>query len=137
MTFKQLFLGKAAGVALLAAAGIEQAIEARKGFRPRVLILGLEGFQQAVDDNPFPTDSGKALHFFFFESEPANADLAGLESVQARSEQFHLGQHAFYLFAPDGLGRSKLATRVERCLGVPVTARNWNTVSKLVSMASE
>jgi len=35
---------------------------------------------------------------------------------------------------PDGVGRSKLAAKVEKLLAVPVTARNWNTVSKLKQM---
>ncbi len=44
---------------------------------------------------------------------------------------------ALYLHAPDGIGRSKLAERVEKALGVPVTARNWRTVSTLRGMAAD
>jgi uncharacterized protein (DUF1697 family) len=40
----------------------------------------------------------------------------------------------FDLHAPDGVGRSKLAARVEKALGVAVTARNWRTVERLWRM---
>jgi uncharacterized protein (DUF1697 family) len=43
----------------------------------------------------------------------------------------------FYLYTPDGFGRSKLAAKVEQALGVPVTARNWNTISKLAAMVNK
>jgi uncharacterized protein (DUF1697 family) len=43
----------------------------------------------------------------------------------------------FYLHAPDGIGRSKLASRVEKHLGVTATARNFRTVEKLMALALE
>ena len=48
-----------------------------------------------------------------------------------------LSNNVFYLYAPDGIGRSKLAADAEKALGVPITARNWNTVSALISMAEK
>jgi len=41
------------------------------------------------------------------------------------------------LSAPDGIGRSKLAASVEKLLGVPATARNLRTASKLCEMTSK
>jgi uncharacterized protein (DUF1697 family) len=41
----------------------------------------------------------------------------------------------FFLHAPEGVGRSRLAARVEKLLGVPVTDRNWRTVCKILEMA--
>ena len=32
---------------------------------------------------------------------------------------------------------SKLAANVERAIGVPATARNWRTVTRLLSMAED
>ena len=54
-----------------------------------------------------------------------------LESLCAPSERFRLTDNALYLHAPEGIGRSRFASRAERCLGVAATARNWRTVSKL------
>jgi len=41
------------------------------------------------------------------------------------------------LFAPDGIGRSKLAANVEKAMGVPTTARNWRSALKILSMAED
>jgi len=57
-------------------------------------------------------------------------------ALKSPREDFRLIQQVFYLHAPDGIGRSKLAEKVEKNLGVPATARNWNTVSKLLAMVS-
>lgn len=124
-------------------AGPEDAAEIRgrvfekKGFKPQVLILSAAALQSAVENNPFDTSYGKALHFFFLESAPKQPKIEELASIKANSEEFELCGEVFYLYAPDGTGRSKLAAKVEKKLGVPVTARNWNTVNKLVSLAGQ
>ena len=42
-----------------------------------------------------------------------------------------------YAWHPDGIQRSKLAALLANSkLGVTATARNWNTVEKLLEMAS-
>jgi len=46
-------------------------------------------------------------------------------------------KNIFYLYAPEGIGRSRQAAKGEQGLGVPVTARNWNTVRKLLEMVGE
>jgi len=107
------------------------------GFVPKVIILEISELKQAIDKNPFQTSEGKALHFFFLESQPKNPDLKALTDVKTKSEEFKLVHDIFYLFAPDGIGRSKLANIVEKKLGVPATGRNWNTISKLIELAEQ
>ncbi len=107
------------------------------GFKPKVLLLSAPELDSAIENNPFNTAIGKALHFFFLASRPRKPDLAGLTAVKTKTEQFKLDKKVFYLYAPDGVGRSKLVAKIEPCLGVPVTARNWNTVSKLRDLLSK
>lgn len=114
---------------------IADQVEQRKGFRPKVLILGLLELEQALKNNPFKNVEGKALHFSFCQSRPESVDEARLNQLKLASEEFSLKGRVFYLHAPDGIGRSKLAGQVERCLGVPVTGRNLNTVRNLVEVA--
>jgi uncharacterized protein (DUF1697 family) len=104
------------------------------GFEPKVLLLKVSELRSAIENNPFDTANGKILHFFFLDSVPDKPDLEKLMAVKAESEEFKLHGKVFYFYAPDGFGRSKLAAKVEQALGVPATARNWNTVSKLVAM---
>ena len=116
---------------------ITAAIEKSCGIAPRVLILGVKELQAAIAGNPFPHGERepKSLHLFFLDSVPRKPDLETLESIKSESEQFKLVKHVFYLYAPDGVGRSKLAAKVEKALGVTVTARNWRTVNEIMSIA--
>lgn len=115
------------------------AIDSRQGFQPHVLLMTQKDVEDAIEANPFPEaeDDPKALHVFFLAARAGNADLEGLENLRAASERFKLVANAFYLHAPNGIGRSKLAARAESLIGVPVTARNWRTVQKIVEMARE
>jgi uncharacterized protein (DUF1697 family) len=114
-------------------------IKMRRGFAPFVLLLSLEEFAKIVANNPFAevkTDP-KALHIGFLASVPKEPNLKTLESFRGENERFRLVDNAFYLHAPDGVGRSKLAANTERSLGSAMTDRNGRTVSKILEMAKE
>lgn len=116
---------------------ISQNIFDQFGFLPEVMLLESSELQKAIDNNPYDTGNGKALHFNFLASPPPRPDLDTLTQIKSATEQFKLIDNIFYLYAPDGIGRSKLASKVEQCLGVPITGRNWNTINKLASMINE
>ncbi|KAA3663732.1 MAG: DUF1697 domain-containing protein [Chloroflexi bacterium] len=117
---------------------ISTAIGQRHGFTPQVMLLSLADLETAVSQNPYPaaTQEPKTLHFYFLETNPIAPDLVKLAAVKADREQFALIDKVFYLHAPDGIGRSKLAAKVEKALGVATTARNWRTVSKIMEMGT-
>ena len=106
------------------------------GFRPQVVVLEVVELQRAVEQNPFPDGEPKAVQLYFL-TEPATPDEQAIEALRANSERYVAAETVFYLHAPDGIGRSKLAAKVERCLGVATTARNLRTVNKLLAMAAE
>ncbi|MDC6355366.1 MULTISPECIES: DUF1697 domain-containing protein [unclassified Robiginitalea] len=117
---------------------IGEQIEKNFGFSPWVLALSPEELRQAAAANPFRDDAGKTVHFFFLDREPesVNRDLA--EELRANSEQWALTGRVAYLRAPDGIGRSKLASKMDRVFpGTQITARNRNTVEKLLGMLPE
>ncbi len=118
---------------------IGDVVERHKGFRPSVLALKASDLRKAVDANPFPEAVGapKSLHFSFMASKPKKPDLEGLDAIRTASERFELVDRVFYLHAPDGVGRSKLAARAEKLLGVTMTGRNYNTVAKLMAMIAD
>jgi uncharacterized protein (DUF1697 family) len=107
------------------------------GFAPKVLLLGATELHDAIKNNPFETNDGKALHFFFLDSSPQQPRLEQLMAVKSKTEDFKLHNNVFYLYAPEGIGRSKLAVKVEQSLGVPATGRNWNTIDKLSAIVSQ
>ena len=116
---------------------IQAAIKERDGFEPRVLLLESEELERAMRSNPFPEAESepKTLHLYFLAAPPERPDPDALDGLRGDRERFVLADGVFYLHAPDGLGRSKLAANVERLLGVPATARNWRTVRKVMEMA--
>lgn len=116
---------------------IAREINENHGFRPQVLLLSLTELERAIASNPFPEAEAepKSLHLYFLEYEPRDPDLDTLETKRAESEDYVLAGKVFYLHAPEGIGRSKLAVGAERALGVPTTARNWRTVNKILEMA--
>ena len=114
---------------------VAEEIAHRHGFRPRVLLILDEDFREIVAAYPFSEAAAvpKTGHVWFLAG-PAVPDTATLAALAGPSERFEIAARAFYLHAPDGIGRSKLAERAERLLGVPATARNLNTCRKLLEM---
>ena len=107
------------------------------GFEPLILLLAVEELEKTIFQNPFPlaVDDPQTLHVGFLNSIPVNPDLARLVNLKTDREQFQLINKVFYLFAPDGVGRSKLAANAEKAIGVPMTDRNWRTVCKISEIA--
>jgi uncharacterized protein (DUF1697 family) len=123
--------------AALLCSRISVAIEQRRGFEPKVLLLTLEDLERAIRRNPFPEAEAEpeALHAGFLASTPEKPNLAALEGLRSASERFLLVDDVLYLHAPNGVGRSKLAANAERLIGVPMTDRNWRTVCKVRELA--
>lgn len=112
---------------------IAEALFARTGLRVDLFQYSAGAFQALARDCPFATEGGARLHLFFL-ARPAHPAPGALEAV-AKDEMFHLTPSVFYLLAPSGIGRSVLVDRLPRLLGVPMTARNWNTVTALIGLA--
>lgn len=129
--------GNVAFTGTIPADAIAGAVEAGKGFRPHVLCLPLAEYQAVMVANPFADAAaadGKAVHVWFLDGAPHALGDATL-SLAKKTEDVAVAGHAAYLLAPDGIGRSKLAARLEAALGVPATARNWTSVCKIADMA--
>ncbi|MEV6165880.1 DUF1697 domain-containing protein [Streptomyces sp. NPDC052052] len=124
------------------AAELEQAIEKRFGF-PVPCLVRSGGYLAAVADAcPFPAAEleGRQLHVTYYGQPVDAARFEGIDAAAHLPEEFRLGDRALYLYAPDGLGRSKLAealARPSRTKGITATSRNWNTVVKLVEMTAD
>ena len=112
-------------------------IKEKYGFEPNTQVLGLKELEDAISENPFPEAESKpeSLHLGFLAARPKNPDLKSLEILKKDNERFQLNDRIFYLYAPDGIGRSKLAAKSESLLGVFMTDRNWRTVCKIRDMA--
>ncbi|WP_328667383.1 DUF1697 domain-containing protein [Streptomyces sp. NBC_00322] len=124
------------------ATALERAIHQRFGFGVDCLVRSGPYLQAVADDCPFPADEleGKQLHVTYF-SEPVGPErLASIDTAAFLPEEFRLGDRVLYLYAPNGLGRSKLAEALGKprlFKGIVATSRNWNTVVKLAELTRE
>jgi len=118
---------------------ISAMVQENFGFEPRVLLMTSEQLSAAHGNNPFPAaeKEPKTLHLFFLANAATGVDYETLDAIKGETEEFELIDRVFYLYAPDGIGRSKLAARVEKDLGVATTARNWRTVEKVLQLATD
>ncbi|MEU2117213.1 DUF1697 domain-containing protein [Streptomyces sp. NPDC016459] len=121
---------------------VEDAIESHFGFRVDCLVRDGDYLRAVADACPFPTAGieGRQLHAFYLSGPADPARFAAVDQAPYHPQAFALGDRVLYLSVPEGLGRSKLAevvTRPSLVKGLVVTARNWNTVVKLVEMTRE
>ena len=80
----------------------------------------------------------KRYQVSFLSKKLGRAKLNELQALAAPEERLVASGRELYAWHPDGVARSKLWARLAgRDLGVTATARNWNTVEKLLSLADE
>lgn len=108
-------------------------VETNYGFRPEILAFEKNEFENIIKANPYPSNEGKKVHFFFCVKKP-KLNVSRIESYLANGEEYELKDNVFYLHAPTGIGRSKLVSNIESYLGTSCTGRNLNTVLKLKEM---
>jgi uncharacterized protein (DUF1697 family) len=74
----------------------------------------------------------------FLSEPPASEVVRELGQAEVEPERVAVEGREIYAGHPNGVGRSKLASLLTaKRLGVVVTARNWNTVVKLVELTRE
>jgi len=123
------------------AAELTRAIEKRYGFPVDVIVRDHAYLKAIADACPFPAAGlePKQLHVTYFSAPVDEERFAGVDREAHLPEEFRLGDRALYLYAPNGLGRSKLADVLSRprlTRGLIATTRNWNTVRKLVELTA-
>ena len=123
------------------AAKVRQCIAEEFAVEADTLVLPCAQMVRVAADNPFlaeqPAPDVRWLHAAFLFEPIAAETFAALRLPAGAEERAAFGDGAVYLLLPHGMGRSKLGAGVGRALGVPVTARNWRTVTSLAAMCEE
>lgn len=118
-------------------AKITTAMKERFGFAPPMFVMGLKDYDAILAANPFKAQGaadGAAVHIWFLAS-PAPAAAQALASHAANGEKILFTDKAVYLLAPNGIGRSVLATKLESGLGMVKTARNYTSATAIAALA--
>ena len=117
---------------------IGRAIEEEHGFCPAILLITADELRVAIASNPYPQalSEPKSLHLSFLEHPPQDERISEANRLLSKTESLTVVGSLLYLYAPDGVGRSKFANRVDKVLQMKTTARNWRTVMKLEELVS-
>ena len=109
------------------------------GIEVQTFLLTKVEFKIAIEANPFPKadKSPKSLHLYFLDRKPHNPNKTLMLDVKKEGEDFKLIDNVCYFYAPEGIGKSKLASKVEKLLGVSATARNWRTVNEIFMLLNK
>lgn len=111
-------------------AALEKALAAKMGKPVGVIVRSAAEMTAVLAANPYPKGKPSHTYVMFFDEAPAAGALDGL--VAPGGEEVAAGVREFYLHYPDGMGQSKLKVPGAK----EGTARNMNTVAKLVEMAA-
>ena len=99
----------------------------------------MEEWDAVIANNPFPDATGdpKFLHAAWLGAAPDPAKVKALQAIARGRDRIEVVGNVAYLHTPAGFGTSKLAEKFDKGIGVPNTARNWNTVLKLAALAGK
>lgn len=108
---------------------LESALAAKMGAPVGVLVRTADELRAALAANPFAGEKPNLTYAIFYDEALPPDALAGVATPGG--ERLALGARELYVTYPEGMGRSKL--KIPRAkLG---TARNMNTVAKLVELS--
>ena len=114
---------------------IRQEIERQLDLQIEVLVRTLAEIESIVERGPVLSpraDMSKLLVMFLADVPDAQSQASLLKSHKG-PEMIEIRGPEIYLYYPDGVGRSKLSGAViENRLQTYGTARNWNTLTKLL-----
>jgi uncharacterized protein (DUF1697 family) len=118
---------------------LESAVKQRFGLDTDCFVRTATEWTAIAAGNPFPEQAARDpghLVVTFLKKAPVREQVRALDQAIVGREVVRVqGRHAYIVY-PDGIGRSRLTNAViEKMLGTPGTARNWNTVLKLEALA--
>jgi uncharacterized protein (DUF1697 family) len=118
---------------------VQAAIEQRLGLSIQTLARTHEELAAIVAANPLADVATNPSHYAvaFLRSAPPPRALDAVDPAAYTPERWELIGRELYIWYANGQGRSKLTgTFWERQFKVAATARNWNTVLKLLALTA-
>lgn len=119
-------------------AELEQRLRAGLALDVAVVVRSREELADVVARNPLAGIAGdpKRYQVSFLSAALDPVRAAELAAVARAPERVIVSGREIYAWHPSGVGQSALAKLLsDRRLGVPATARNWNTITKLLELA--
>jgi uncharacterized protein (DUF1697 family) len=120
-------------------AELDRGISEQLGMKVRCVVRTAAELAAVVADNPFPEHAGDGAKLMVsFVSGPVEASIVdGDDAARFAPDEFRLGGREIYLWLPNGASGSRIPVDFwDKKTGLLSTTRNWNTVTKLLTMAS-
>lgn len=122
-------------------ARLEAGIYAAYGFDVQLIMRNSAAFKTIFNRHPF-TEAQLAeprkIAVVFLTDAPSTEAVEALRENNPGRENIWADGSELYIFYLDGQARSKLDnSRIERALGLPSTARNWNTCQRILKLLGE
>ena len=118
---------------------LQKQIAAGLGVDTPVVVRTRDELAEAIERDPFgaEADNPKLYQVTFLTERPSAALARELAELDVAPERIELIGRELYTWHPDGIQRSKV-DRLRTGDRLPTgTARNWNTVTKLLELADE
>jgi uncharacterized protein (DUF1697 family) len=116
---------------------IEGAIDKELGMDVRCVVLGEDDLRAIVEGHPFAekATNGSRMMAHVLGARPDKDLVAEHDAVALDPDNARLGERVIYQWCPDGLlSAPPVGGFAEKKWKVAVTARNWNTMSKLLDL---
>jgi len=122
-------------------ARLAKELESAIGVEAKIILRTADELRSAIAANPMPEEAERKPSGFivtFLSDQPTATAMQSLRDAYSGPEKMQLHGAELYIEYGSGLGTSKLTNAlIERKLGVAGTARNWNTVTRLLEIADE
>lgn len=117
---------------------ITKAILDSFGFEVSVLVLTRFNLKRIFDDSPFSEEKKKASYFMMLHDTPNDELVKEASEKVYEAEEYKIIKDCIYYYCEKGFGKAKFNVNVfERKLKTFATARNYNTMVKLLSLSAE
>jgi uncharacterized protein (DUF1697 family) len=120
------------------AATVRQRLGDAFGFDIGIFVRTAAQLADVAANNPFvgpDVDPGRQLHVAFLEAVPDPRTVAALDPHRAPPDELRPRGREVYIWAPNGIGPSKVLQGLDRILETSMTVRNWRTVTALLDLA--
>ncbi len=116
---------------------LERALQERYGWFREVISRTPGQLRAALDAHPFEVLEPRFSYVTFLLREPTAEAIARAEAFETGEDRWAVIGREMHIRYAGGAGRPQMKdASIARALGVPGTARNLNTVAKLIALAS-
>ncbi|RDK89025.1 DUF1697 domain-containing protein [Marinirhabdus gelatinilytica] len=110
-------------------------ITEKYGWQVPVLVHNASKIEHILDNCPLFGEKKTKSYFILLKTAPDQKIIDRIQQLSSPLEEFFITPSCIYIYYGEGAGKAKLSSNVfEKKLGVVATARNYNTLSKVLTL---